>query len=908
MTLQAGTRLGPYEIVAPLGAGGMGEVYRARDTRLGRDVAIKILPQHLMEMADAKQRFEREARAVSSLNHAHICTLHDIGHQDGTDFLVMELLEGETLAKRLEKGPLVGAELLRIAIEIADALEKAHRQGVIHRDLKPGNIMLTKSGAKLLDFGLAKSAIAGAGAAPPLSSLTQSLNSAGQTPTEPLTARGTVVGTFQYMAPEQMEGKETDARSDIFSFGTVLYEIATGRRAFEGKTTASVIAAILEREPPAISSVQPMSPPALDRVVKVCLAKDPDERFQSMHDVKLQLEWIRDGGSQAGVAAPVVAHRKNRERVAWAVAAALAIIAALLAYGFIARAPQPVSVSAEILPPEKTTFTLMNDDAAGPLVLSKDGKELAFVAEGTNGDRSLYVRSPADKDARMIPDTDGAEYPFWSPDGESLGFYSNGKLRRVAVNGGPPVEICDAERMRGGTWLPDDTILFTPDITAGIFRVSASPGSTPVEITRTSSAQDTNRWPYILPDGKHFLYLASSHSNPQASAQNGIYFASLDGKENRFVMPAQSNVVYAHGELLFVQDGTLLARSFDPSTGKIGGEPVALAQNVSFNVSSWRAAFDASSNGALIYQPTNGLGGVKLLVMDRDGKVEQTINETDPLSNVRFSSDGRKLAIQSRGGAQGYNIWILNLEKGTRMRLTFGYTTEGFCWSGDGKSLYYVHVAYSPGKGSAPTYEIHRQNVDGSGRDQMLFESKDRFYVSSVSRDDSKLLLVEPFGSLPLTTGIMDVGPNAEPKPLLKEPVAAFRAGFSPDSKWVLYISAETRRYELYAVSTGGGDGQQLTSTGALYWSWRADGKAIDYSTAEGSIYEMPVTETPKTLTVGAPRLLFDAHVPSTDQYTRQLWDATSDGQRFVVVASSENSNGALAELITNWPVLVKKQ
>ncbi len=907
--LNSGTKLGPYEITGAIGAGGMGEVYRARDTRLGRDVAIKVLPQQLTQNADAKQRFEREARAVSSLNHPRICTLHDIGHQDGTDFLVMEFLEGETLARRLEKGPLATAELLRIAIEIADALEKAHRQGVIHRDLKPGNIMLTKSGAKLMDFGLAKSAIAGAGAAPSLSSLTQSLNPAGQRPTEPLTAAGTIVGTFQYMSPEQMEGKETDARSDIFSFGAVLFEMATGKRAFDGKTTASVIAAILEREPPSISQLQPMSPPALDRVVKTCLAKEPDERFQSMHDVKLQVEWIRDAGSQAGVAAPVAVHRKNRERIAWAAAALLLIIAVIFAAGYFLRAPgQGPSVSAEILPPEKTTFTLMNDDAAGPVVFSKDGKQIAFVAEDASGDTNLYVRSLADKDARMIPNTEGAEYPFWSPDGESLGFYSSGKLRRVAVNGGPPVEICDAQRMRGGTWLPDDTILFTPDITAGIFRVSASPGSTPVEITKTSSAQDTNRWPYILPDGKHFLYLASSHSNPQASAQNGIYFASLDGKENRFVMPAQSNVVYARGELLFVQDGTLLARPFDPSTGKAGGEPVALAQNVSFNVSSWRAAFDASSNGALIYQPTNGLGGVKLLVMDRDGKVEQTINETDPLSNVRFSPDGRKLAIQSRGGAQGYNIWILNLEKGTRLRLTFGYTTEGFCWSGDGNSVYYVHVAYSPDKGSAPIYELHRVNVDGSGRDQMLFESKGRFYMSSVSPDASKLLLVEPFGSLPLTTGIMDVGPGATPKPLLKEPVGAFRAGFSPDGRWALYISAETGRFELYAVPPSGGDGQQLTSTGALYWSWRADGKVIEYSTAEGSIYELPISETTGSLSAGAPRLLFDTHIPSTDQYTRQLWDATSDGQRFVVVASGDNSNGSVAELMTNWPALVKKQ
>jgi serine/threonine protein kinase len=336
VTLASGTKLGPYEITGAIGAGGMGEVYRARDTRLGRDVAIKILPQHLTEKADARQRFEREARAVSSLNHAHICTLYDIGHQDGTDFLVMELLEGETLAKRVEKGPLPTAELLRIAIEIADALDKAHRQGILHRDLNPSNIMLTKAGAKLMDFGLAKAS--DAAGAPMLSSLTQSLNPSAKT--TPVTAEGTIVGTFQYMAPEQMEGKEADARSDIFSFGAVLFEMATGKRAFEGKTTASVIAAILEREPPAISSVQPMSPPALDRTVKICLAKDPDERFQSAHDVKLQLEWIRDAGSQASAAAPVVAHRKNREGVAWAAAAFLLVVATAAVIGYVQRARQ----------------------------------------------------------------------------------------------------------------------------------------------------------------------------------------------------------------------------------------------------------------------------------------------------------------------------------------------------------------------------------------------------------------------------------------------------------------------------------------------------------------------------------------------------------------------------------------
>lgn len=389
MTVATGTRLGPYEIVAPLGAGGMGEVYRARDTRLGRDVAIKILPQHLTEKPDARQRFEREARAISSVNHPHICTLYDIGHQDGTDFLVMEYLEGETLAKRLERGPLPTAELLRIAIEISDALEKAHRQGILHRDLKPTNIMLTKSDAKMMDFGLAKEA--GEAGAPMLSSLTQSLNPSAQS--TPVTAEGTIVGTFQYMSPEQMKGKEADARSDIFALGAVLFEMATGKRAFEGKTTASVIAAILEREPPAISTMRPMSPPALDRTVRICLAKDADERFQSAHDVKLQLEWIREAGSQAGVAAPVVARRKHRERRAWVGMALFAVAATLFAVGYFLRAPKAgQAIVSEIPPPGGANYALPGL-TGGPPVISPDGRKLAFVAVDSDGREQLWVRA-----------------------------------------------------------------------------------------------------------------------------------------------------------------------------------------------------------------------------------------------------------------------------------------------------------------------------------------------------------------------------------------------------------------------------------------------------------------------------------------------------------------------------------
>jgi eukaryotic-like serine/threonine-protein kinase len=430
MPLASGTKLGPYEIQSPLGAGGMGEVYRASDTRLDRTVAVKILPSHLSENDQAKQRFDREARAISSLNHPNICTLYDVGSQGGVDYLVMEFLEGETLADRLRKGPLTAGQLLTFGIQICDGLEKAHKTGVIHRDLKPGTIMLTKAGAKLMDFGLAKSITA---QAPPASSLT--MTSAAPSPTHPITAEGMILGTFQYMSPEQVEGKDADARSDVFAFGAVLYEMATGKRAFEGKTTASVIAAVLERDPPPVSTVQPMSPPALDRVVKTCLAKDPDERFQSVHDVKLQLKWIAEGGSQAGVPTPVATRRKNRENLAWSLTCLFAILVAAVAlWTYLHPRTSAAGPVLAFVPPPRDTRFLAFGLGSGPAVISPDETKLAFTAIDQNAVIKLWPRSLKANDASAIPGTEGAASPFWSPDSRSLGFFAGGKLKTVELN------------------------------------------------------------------------------------------------------------------------------------------------------------------------------------------------------------------------------------------------------------------------------------------------------------------------------------------------------------------------------------------------------------------------------------------------------------------------------------------
>ena len=486
MAISPGTKLGPYEVLAPLGAGGMGEVYRARDTRLDRTVAIKILPQQLAATAEMRQRFEREARAVSSLNHPHICALYDIGDQDGTEYLVMEYLEGETLARRLEKGPLPLADLLRYAIEIADALDRAHRQGIVHRDLKPGNIMLTKAGAKLLDFGLAKP-----GGAMVLSGETMTVSPAGS---RTLTAEGTIVGTVQYMSPEQLEGKEADARSDIFSFGALLYEMATGKRAFEGKSHASLIAAILEREPAPISQVQPMTPPGLERLVKTCLAKEPEERYQSAHDLKLQLGWIGEAGSQAGVPAPVVSGRKRRLQLAWGVAAVALAAVALLGSALAVRRQSDAPLHVEVSPPDKVDFDATGD-FGGPPALSPQGDRIVFSAHGPNSPKALWVRPLDSFAAQRLEGSDGAMHPFWSPDGRYIGFFAGGKLNKILATGGPVVSLADALDPRGGSWCSTDVILFAPSYQGGLMQVSAGGGQAIPATTVDAAKHTTHRWP-----------------------------------------------------------------------------------------------------------------------------------------------------------------------------------------------------------------------------------------------------------------------------------------------------------------------------------------------------------------------------------------------------------------------------
>ncbi len=536
MALTAGTKLGPYEIQSPLGAGGMGEVYRARDTRLDRAVAIKILPAHLSANPELKERFEREARTISSLNHPHICHLYDVGSANGTDYLVMELLEGETLANRLQRGMVPIKQALQYGVQIAEALDNAHKHGIVHRDLKPGNIMLTRAGAKLLDFGLAK----------PTPSMAVASSSM-ETMSDPLTAAGMLVGTYQYMAPEQVEAKDADARSDVFALGTVLYEMCTGRRAFSGKSRASVMSAILEKDPEPMSALQPLTPPALEHLVRTCVAKDAEQRWQSAGDVARQLQWIALSGN------PAIGYRgalPQRERLAWGLVAALVVvtIAGVIWNWRSEPAPEASTIRSSIVAPPGSAFRFVGYESG--FALSPDGRRLAYIASVGEGKTALWVRSLDSPSGHPLPETEGATSPFWSPDSKVIGFFSGGQLKRVDATGGLPLTICVASDARGGTWNRAGDILFGSHADEPIYRVSAA-GGVPVAVTQLdpNRKQRSHQWPYFLPDGRHFLYLGGDPYAPPESGINSIFAASLDSSESKFLVKANSSATYASGWL-----------------------------------------------------------------------------------------------------------------------------------------------------------------------------------------------------------------------------------------------------------------------------------------------------------------------------------------------------------------------
>ncbi len=886
MALTSGTRLGPYEIQSPLGAGGMGEVYRARDTRLDRSVAVKILPSHLSEDPEAKQRFDREARTISSLNHPNICTLHDVGHQDGIDYLVMEYLEGQTLADRLCKGPLPVEQVLRYGIEICDGLEKAHRSGVVHRDLKPGNIMLTKTGAKLMDFGLAKASIANAAAA---SGLTANLSS--PPASHPLTAQGTVVGTFQYMSPEQIEGREADARSDIFALGAVLYEMVTGKRAFEGKTAATAMAAVLEREPAPICSMQPMTPPALERLIRTCLAKDPDERWQTAHDVKLQLKQIAEGTSQASAPAMTITPpRKRRNGLAWSVAAVLAVIAAgALFFLYQANQKQLPVLRVEISPPDKMQFNLSGDHS-GPAMISPDGRYIVFSAYGSAG-AQLYLRSLDSTSPDALPGTEGAMFPFWSPDSRSIAFFTDDKLKRIEVSGGTPVTICGSTLGRGGSWNQDGTIVAALSYNTGLSRVPAS-GGTPVPVTTADGAVYTShRWPWFLPDGKHFLYIAVKHNAP-TSPETAVFLASLDGKENRLLFHTLSNAIYASGRLLYQRENSLVAQPFDASSGKFSGEPQTLTENVQFDAGLWRTNISASTGGVLLYASGTTSGTEILTWYDRSGKRLGTVGEQGEFYDLDLSPDEKKIATTDLNASIA-SIWVRDLTSNLRTRLTFsGGAHLTPIWSPDGKEMAFT---------SNQQRAISVKTLGSSSAERTVLSSPNPIYqaISDWSRD-GRYLMYEQGAGINTELWVLPLSGDGKPFPYTS---GSSRGAFSPDGHWVAYVGQEGGRPEVFvAPFPWTGAKWQISNGGGAGPRWRADGKELFYFDLNG-IAAAGVSGSGSAFEVGSTKLLF--RLPLRGTIARE-YAPSHDGQRFIAIMPSEGSSQTLT-LFQNWPAELKK-
>jgi serine/threonine protein kinase len=840
-----------------------------------------------------KQRFEREARSISSLNHPHICHLYDVGSQDGTDFLVMEFLDGETLAERLRRGALPFPDLLKIGMEVAEALEIAHRAGIVHRDFKPGNIMLTKSGTKLMDFGLGKPAslgAAGSGSAPLLSA---ARTMSGPTPVSPLTTAGSIVGTIQYMSPEQIEGKEADARADIFAFGAVLYEMAMGKRAFEGKSQISVASSILEKDPAPISASKPSTPPAFDYLVAACLAKDREDRFQSAHDVRLQLKAIAQfPQSPTATQSP----RTFLPRALLAGAVLLLVAAAILFY-FSQRAAAPaLSVRAYIPPPPGTAFRASGFDA-GPVVVSPDGKTLAFSAVDDKGHTNLWLRPLDAQQATMLPSTEDATGPFWSPDSRYLAFVADRKLKTISVSGGDAQTLTDEVHsvFSGcGDWSPGGIILFCQQNFGPISQIAASGGQVS-PATRLDKNEAANEEPSFLPDCKHFLYVSRQISQPSRIKVGVLGKPEQDGIE---IAPG-SHAVFASDHLLFVRAGHIQAQPFNPRTFKLSGDPQTIGEARTFSV---------SQNGALAYHESSAESELKLF--DRSGNLIGTPGPLAVYSDPRFSPDGKSIAVTITDPRSGNSdIWVLPVAGGQPTRITFGPEDFWPVWSPDGKQLAYG--VRENGKTS-----IRRRSLDGRQPEEVLYEND--AYINGSPIDwspDGKYLSLDleskegTFSNwiLPLTDkGSTDDGKTGDRK--IFQPPAASHIGvsqydgrFSSDGRWLAYFSYETGRPEVYVVPLAAGAKTQVSTTGG--WNTMFSRGNEVFFVSMGNRLMAAHTSSQANFHVDAIEPLFQLDLPN---FTGISFDVSPDAKQFVVQTTDHTKSTSIT-LLTNWLAGLKK-
>jgi Tol biopolymer transport system component/predicted Ser/Thr protein kinase len=847
MPLSAGDRLGPYEILAPIGAGGMGEVYKARDTRLDRIVAIKVSKDQFSE------RFEQEARAVAALNHPHICQLYDVG----PNYLVMEFVEGATL-----KGPLPIEKTVEYAAQILDALDAAHQKGITHRDLKPANILVTKQGIKLLDFGLAK----------------QAVRLGENDSTKALTDPGQIVGTLQYMSPEQLQGKEIDARSDLFSFGCVLYELLTGKPAFDGTSAASVIAAILEREPAPLEVARP-----LDRVVRRSLAKDPDQRFQTARDLKAALSWAMEHQPQA--AAPA------RSRFGWVAAGVLAIALAVLG-GFYWRVTRPVD-----LPLTRLSVDLGPDAMTGlnlTAAVSPDGRRLVFPARGPNGIQQLATRVLDQAQATLLPGTENGINPFFSPDSQWVGFFADSKLKKISVQGGAPVTLCDAPFDYGASWGEDGTIIATLNRLSGLSRVPAAGGS-PQQLTRLRKGEVAHRWPQVLPGEQAILFTAfpttvavENASVEATSLKSGVTKTLVAGGYFGRYLPAKGT----HGYLVYLHQGVLFGVAFDPVRFELQSTPVPLLEDVAASPLEGGGQFDFSEappgHGTLVYLAGKGTAQTWPVVwLDSSGKMQPLIATPGAYSSLHFSPDGRRLAVLMNTSS-GTDLYVYELERETMTRLTFGGHAQNPVWTPDGK-----HIAF---QSTANGFEIQWVRSDGSGEPQRLLTTQNSNSVStwSFSPDGQRLAYQEnnpetgyDLSTLPLDTSDPDHPKPGKPEPFLATPSDENVPMFSPDGRWIAYRSNESGTLEIYVrpFPAGRGGKWQISARGGLYPIWSNDGRELFYETTNNRIMVVDYTVNGDSFVPGKPRLWSEKQIFYPGSWNLAL---APDGKRFAVFPTPE--------------------
>jgi Tol biopolymer transport system component len=840
----------------------------------------------LVASPSLKTRFEREAKTISQLNHPNICTLYDVGHHDGTDYLVMEFLEGESLAERLKRGPLQLKELVSIGCDIGDALDRAHRAGIVHRDLKPGNVMLTKTGAKLLDFGLAKpgtvSAAGGSASAPLLSAaMTVDLPTPQQSP---LTQQGVLVGTVQYMSPEQIQGLEADTRSDIFAFGAVLYELATGKRPFNGKSQIKIASAILEDEPPPISEVLKTSLPALDRLVRTCLAKNPDERFQSALDVKLELNWLSAAQPRTGPPRAMFAR--------WMTYVALAAVVILAAFLVWLRLSQQARHTMH--------FTAALPSSARSMAIAPDGQTVALVTYREDTHRvGLFLYAIGANDAKPLGGTDGASFPFWSPDGHTIGFFANGKLKRFDLDSASVRTLCDAPNGRGGTWSKTGVILFTPsgNLNDGIMSVSDSGGApTKLNYPGASATENSYRWPVFLPDGKHYLFLAA---NIRGDTEfNTLYVSSIDNQsEKRFLTKTPYNGDYADGYVFFVRDGAIQAQKLDLGSYKLSGDVVRVFDNVKPQSRILYATF-AASGDFVIAQKAGEVSLSKLTWYDRSGKTISDSAPPDTYGNLAISPDGKDVAIDKTDATnENTDVFIYDLARSSFRRLTFDPAIDSLpVWSPDRNRIAFgssrgrnFDIYVKPADGSQPEHEL----APTSGVDTLPLDW---------SRDGQNLLYLA--GNDLWLYSLADGSSHL----FLKGIASLKNAQFSPDGKWVAYSSNESGRWEVYVTSFPDAHGKwQVSTGGGEQPRWRGDGEEIYFLSSDAKLMAVLV-DSKNEFESGTPTVLFQTD-PREQIATTELvvYDVSRDGQRFLV--NSKYNSGSLhpMSVILNWKTEMKK-